>query len=108
RRRAKQMAHNEEHGITPRTVTRSVADILEAVAAPGSRKSRGRKGERKVAEPEAIYDPASLSPEELRKEMSRLEDAMLQAAQNLEFEEAARLRDRLHELQERQLALGAI
>ncbi|KJZ17302.1 MULTISPECIES: excinuclease ABC subunit UvrB [unclassified Halomonas] len=108
RRRAKQTAHNEEHGITPQTVTRSVADILEAAQAPGSRKTRGRKGERKVAEPEAVYDPASLSPEELRKEMTRLEDAMSEAAANLEFEEAARLRDRLHGLRERQLALGAV
>ena len=49
-----------------------------------------------------------LSPEELRKEMTRLEDAMSEAAANLEFEEAARLRDRLHGLRERQLALGAV
>ena len=105
RRRAKQIAFNEEHGITPTTVTRSVADILEAAQAPG-RKGKGRRGERKVAEPETAYDPASLSPEGLRKEIARLEDAMFEAAQNLEFEEAARLRDRLHQLKERQLALG--
>ncbi len=61
-----------------------------------------------MAEPEAVYDPASLSPEELRKEMTRLEDAMSEAAANLEFEEAARLRDRLHALRERQLALGTV
>ena len=42
----------------------------------------------------------------VRKEIARLEDAMFEAAQNLEFEEAARLRDRLHQLKERQLALG--
>ena len=105
RRRAKQIAFNEEHGITPTTVTRSVADILEAAQSPG-RKGKGRRGERKVAEPETAYDPASLSPEGLRKEIARLEDAMFEAAQNLEFEEAARLRDRLHQLKERQLALG--
>ncbi|WP_431023260.1 excinuclease ABC subunit UvrB [Halomonas sp. H5] len=107
RRRAKQLAHNAEHGITPQTVTRSVADILEAAQAPGKKGSR-RRGERKVAEPQGIYDPAALSPEALVKEVSRLEDAMFEAAQNLEFEEAARLRDRLHELKERQLALGAV
>ncbi len=106
RRRAKQIAHNEEHGITPTTVTRSVADILEAAQAPG-KKGKGRRGERKVAEPEGIYDPADLSPTELLKEVSRVEDAMFEAAQNLEFEEAARLRDRLHELKERQLLLGS-
>ncbi|MGE4532188.1 excinuclease ABC subunit UvrB [Halomonas sp.] len=107
RRRAKQIAFNEEHGITPQTVTRSVADILEAAQAPGKR-GKGRRGERKVAEPSGVYDPADLSPQELARELTRVEDAMFEAAQNLEFEEAARLRDRLHELKERQLALGAV
>lgn len=105
RRRNKQIAHNEAHGITPTTVTRSVADILEAAQAPG-RKGKGRHSERKVAEGAAIYDLAELSPMDLVKEVTRVEDAMYEAAQNLEFEEAARLRDRLHELKERQLALG--
>ncbi|MEQ4540063.1 MAG: excinuclease ABC subunit UvrB [Billgrantia sp.] len=105
RRRAKQIAHNEKHGITPTTVTRSVADIMEAAQAPG-RKGKGRRSERKVAEGAAIYDLNELSPTDLAKEVSRVEDAMFEAAQNLEFEEAARLRDRLHELKERQLALG--
>ncbi|MCE8019026.1 excinuclease ABC subunit UvrB [Halomonas sp. MCCC 1A11036] len=105
RRRAKQIAHNEQHGITPTTVTRSVADIMEAAQAPG-RKGKGRRSERKVAEGAAIYDLGELSPTDLAKEVSRVEDAMFEAAQNLEFEEAARLRDRLHELKERQLALG--
>ncbi|MFW6345422.1 MAG: excinuclease ABC subunit UvrB [Halomonas sp.] len=107
RRRAKQIAFNEEHGITPTTVTRSVADILEAAQAPG-RKGKGRRGERKVAEPAGVYDPADLSPQELVRELTRVEDAMFEAAQNLEFEEAARLRDRLHGLKERQLALGTV
>ncbi|WP_282040224.1 excinuclease ABC subunit UvrB [Halomonas alimentaria] len=105
RRRAKQIAFNEEHGITPTTVTRSVADILEAAQTPG-KKGKGRRGERKVAEPAGVYDPADLSPQDLVRELTRVEDAMFEAAQNLEFEEAARLRDRLHELKERQLALG--
>ena len=105
RRRAKQLAHNEAHGITPTTVTRSVADILEAAQAPG-RKGKGRRSERKVAEGAAVYDLTELSPTDLVKEVSRVEDAMFEAAQNLEFEEAARLRDRLHELKERQLVLG--
>jgi excinuclease ABC subunit B len=105
RRRDKQIAHNEAHGITPTSVSRSVADILEAAQAPGG-KRKGRKSERKVAEGAAIYDPASLSPTELRQALSRVEDAMFEAAQNLEFEEAARLRDQLHNLREQELALG--
>ncbi|MGO2133602.1 MAG: excinuclease ABC subunit UvrB [Halomonas sp.] len=107
RRRAKQIAHNEAHGITPTTITRSVADILEAARAPGSNSKR-RKSERMVAEQEAAYDLNSLSGDQLRKEAIRLEDAMVEAAQNLEFEEAAELRDKLHEVKERQLAVGEV
>jgi excinuclease ABC subunit B len=107
RRRAKQIAHNEEHGITPRTVTKSVADIMEGAQTPGKKGNR-RKGEQKVAEKPALYDPASLGPQELAKEITRLEDAMSEAAQNLEFETAAQLRDQLQALKEQQLALGTV
>ena len=106
RRREKQQAHNEKHGITPTTVTRSVADIMEAAQAPGKKSSRRRGNERKVAEPEAVYEPASMHPNDVASAISKLEDGMFEAAQNLDFEEAARLRDRLHELKEKQLALG--
>ncbi|MCE9680989.1 excinuclease ABC subunit UvrB [Halomonas alkalisoli] len=105
RRRAKQMEHNAAHGITPTTITRSVADIMETSRTPGKKSGR-KRGERQVAEGAAIYDLTELSPKELVKEISRTEDAMFEAAQNLEFEAAARLRDRLHELKERQLVLG--
>ncbi|MGB8711568.1 MAG: excinuclease ABC subunit UvrB [Onishia taeanensis] len=108
RRREKQLAFNEAHGISPVTITKSVEDIMEGAQAPGSKRSRQR-GERKVAEPVGEYSTeqlATLSPDEVRRQVSKLEDAMHEAAQNLEFEEAARLRDRLHTLKERQLALG--
>ncbi|MBZ0330346.1 excinuclease ABC subunit UvrB [Halomonas sp. ANAO-440] len=105
RRRTKQMEHNAAHGITPTTISRSVADIMETARTPGKKGGR-KRGERQVAEGAAIYDLNALSPGELIKEVSRTEDAMFEAAQNLEFEEAARLRDRLHELKERQLVLG--
>ena len=106
RRRAKQTAHNEEHGITPTTVTRSVADILEAAQAPGKKSSRRRGSERKVAESGAEYDVSTMNKQDLLGAISKLEDAMFEAAQNLEFEEAARLRDQLHQMKEKQLALG--
>ncbi|MEL7979008.1 excinuclease ABC subunit UvrB [Vreelandella titanicae] len=107
RRRAKQTEHNLEHGITPTTVTRSVADILEAAQAPGSKKSSRRRGnERKVAESAAEYDITTMSNQDLLGAISKLEDAMFEAAQNLEFEEAARLRDQLHQMKDKQLALG--
>ncbi|WP_304525668.1 excinuclease ABC subunit UvrB [Halomonas sp. I5-271120] len=108
RRREKQLAFNETHSISPVTITKSVQDIMEGAQAPGSKRSRQR-GERKVAEPVGEYSTeqlATLSPDEVRRQVSKLEDAMHEAAQNLEFEEAARLRDRLHTLKERQLALG--
>lgn len=106
RRRAKQTEHNEEHGITPTTVTRSVADILEAAQAPGKKNSRRRDSERKVAESAAEYDVSTMSKHDLLGAINKLEDAMFEAAQNLEFEEAARLRDQLHQMKEKQLALG--
>ncbi|MGP8288958.1 excinuclease ABC subunit UvrB [Vreelandella zhanjiangensis] len=105
-RRAKQKAHNEKHGITPTTVTRSVADILEAAQTPGKKNSRKRGTERKVAEGEGKYDIANMGPHDLLAAISKLEDAMFEAAQNLEFEEAARLRDQVHQMKEKQLALG--
>jgi len=106
RRRAKQTEHNVEHGITPTTVTRSVADILEAAQAPGKKNSRRRGNERKVAESAAEYDVSTMNKQDLLGAISKLEDAMFEAAQNLEFEEAARLRDQLHQMKEKQLALG--
>lgn len=106
RRRAKQTEHNVEHGITPTTVTRSVADILEAAQAPGKKSSRRRGNERKVVENSAEYDVSTMNKQDLLGAISKLEDAMFEAAQNLEFEEAARLRDQLHQMKEKQLALG--
>lgn len=108
RRRAKQIAHNQEHGITPQTVTKSVADIMEGAQTPGKKGGR-KRSERLVAERDAVYDRNKrepLSGEELAREISRLEDAMFEAAQNLEFEEAARLRDRIHQYKEQLLTLG--
>ncbi len=52
------------------------------------------------------YDIANMGPHDLLAAISKLEDAMFEAAQNLEFEEAARLRDQLNQMKEKQLALG--
>ncbi|QJQ96680.1 MULTISPECIES: excinuclease ABC subunit UvrB [Halomonadaceae] len=107
RRREKQIAHNEKHGITPTTVTRSVADILEAAQAPGRKNSR-KRGERQVAEEAADYtmrELKAMSVVELTQEISKIEDAMFEAAQNLEFEEAARQRDRVQKLKARLIEL---
>jgi excinuclease ABC subunit B len=95
RRRTKQIAFNEEHGITPRTIQKKIADIMES-AYPGGQKSAREYA--RVAEEEAAY--ARLSPKELAKKLKALEDAMYQHARDLEFEEAARVRDEIKHLKE--------
>ncbi len=101
RRRAKQIAHNEAHDITPQTIVKNIADIMaDAHATPG------RKPARKVAEKQADYDPEPVAPEDAAKEIARLEKEMFKAAENLEFEEAAKLRDRIHQIREQGFKTG--
>ncbi|RMG31333.1 MAG: excinuclease ABC subunit UvrB [Gammaproteobacteria bacterium] len=92
RRRAKQIAYNEEHGITPQTIRKDVADILEG-AVPGTGAGRrGRKRDR-VAEAPGRY--TVLDPRQAEKRIRELEQKMYAHARDLEFEEAARLRDEI-------------
>ena len=96
RRRDKQRAHHEAHGIKPATIVKHVADIMEAAyPVPG-------RGPRRAAEDAAPY--ASMSPQQLMKKAAKLEKQMLRHARDLEFEDAARLRDEIHRL--RQAGLG--
>ena len=95
RRRAKQIAWNQAHGITPKTVQKKVADIMEA-GCPGGPQSPKRYA--RVAEEEAAY--AALTPRELARKLEELEEQMYEHARNLEFEEAAKVRDRIRELKE--------
>jgi excinuclease ABC subunit B len=89
RRRAIQVAYNEEHGITPATVKKGISDMAEFLAmesqAPARRRRRRSETETKT-------------PEELEKLCVELEEEMLVAAEDLRFEEAARIRDELKEL----------
>jgi excinuclease ABC subunit B len=94
RRRAKQMAFNAEHGITPRTIRKAVADILEG-AAPGAPMKAQEYA--KVAEEVAEY--ASLTPAQMARKLKALEKEMYRYAKDLEFEKAAAVRDRIRELQ---------
>jgi excinuclease ABC subunit B len=91
RRRIKQMAHNKKHNITPTTINKKVADIMEG-AYGGSLKGNKRKRS-KVAEMKATYN--SMSPADAIKEMNRLEKQMLHYAKDLEFEAAAGVRDQI-------------
>jgi len=91
RRRQTQIAFNEEHGITPTTVTKNVADILHRlrsdVAPTPTNKTHG------------ITSLEGVQSDDLHLELARVEAAMLKAASELQFEEAAALRDYLHTLQ---------
>ncbi|MDF3031505.1 MAG: uvrB [Moraxellaceae bacterium] len=100
RRRAKQIAYNEEHGITPRGVTKAITDIMEGAYGPAAAGARGR-GRGKTAEKKAGYDVTPTDPKALAARIKALEAEMMAKARNLEFEEAARLRDELHRLRER-------
>lgn len=92
RRRTKQQAFNLEHNIQPRSVQKSVTDIME-LTIPGA----GSSGRLKVAEPAGEY--AISDPKQMAKSLKQLEDKMYQHAKNLEFEEAARVRDQIKNLQ---------
>ena len=96
RRRERQAVHNKKHGITPTTIIKQVADIMEAsYPVPG-------RASGKAAEEAALY--ATMTPEQLLKRAARLEKQMLKHARDLEFEEAARLRDEIRRI--RQDGLG--
>ena len=102
RRREKQVAYNEAHGITPQTVVRRIADIMEGARseAPRGRGAKTAKG-RAVAEQGADYQ--ALSADQASAMIKRLEAQMYKHAENLEFEDAARLRDQIHQLREKAL-----
>lgn len=96
RRRAKQVAYNEEHGITPKGLNKRVTDVMDlggGIRAP-------RREKQRVSEAEAAYDPAMFDPKALVQKIEQTEKAMYQAAKDLEFEKAAALRDDVAKLRE--------
>ncbi|KZC43137.1 MULTISPECIES: excinuclease ABC subunit UvrB [Rhodanobacter] len=104
RRREKQVVFNEAHGITPKTVVRRIADIMEGARSEAGNRRGGKsstRGRAAVAEPAAEY--AGLSPQQAAGAIRKLEAQMYKHAQNLEFEDAARLRDQIHQLREQAL-----
>ena len=99
RRREKQMAANEASGVKPASIVKKVADIMEAAyPVPG-------RGPKKAAELAANY--STLSPEQLLAKAQKLEKKMLKHARDLEFEEAARLRDEIQRVREHGLGLSS-
>jgi len=99
RRRQRQLEFNEVHGITPRSIRKAVVDILESAEADGvpDPQAYARIAER-------VIEYGGLAPAELAKQIKDLERRMYEHARNLEFEEAARVRDRIHEM--RQASFG--
>ncbi len=100
RRRAKQLAYNEEQGITPETIVKGVSDIaefltLESPTVPRSKRRRGRK------------DVEGMAPSELEKLIIELEEEMFAAAEELRFEYAAKLRDEIKDLRRELVAAAA-
>ncbi len=100
RRREKQHKFNQENDIEPATIFKSITDILQ-VSIPGSGVSIERPSS-KVAEHRADY--SAMTPKQAGKKIKQLEDEMYRYAKNLEFEQAARLRDEIKKLQDQLLA----
>lgn len=98
RRRAKQLAYNEQHNITPAGIMKEIRDLIDGVFHP-----QDSLQELHVADEQAQYDV--MSEKELSREIKKLEKQMMEHAKNLEFEKAAQTRDQLHILREK--AFGA-
>ena len=104
RRREKQVEHNTLHGITPVTIAKPIVDILEGAHSEAANDSKGARGKgKRVAEDTPDY--TSLNPAQAAARLKALEQQMYQHARDLEFEDAARLRDEIHKLREASLVL---
>ena len=101
RRRDKQMAYNQAHGITPRGIVKKVRDLIDGVYSEKS----GRQADQARELAAATREVAEMSEKDLAREIKRLEKQMLEHARNLEFEQAAQARDQLALLKTR--VLGA-
>ncbi|MFK8068623.1 MAG: excinuclease ABC subunit UvrB [Gammaproteobacteria bacterium] len=100
RRRKVQAEFNQEHGITPKGIKKAVADIMEGARANVA----DHRSVKAVAEDSADY--AVMTPEVLMKRLKQMEDQMYRHARDLEFEDAARMRDEIERLREQGLKQG--
>lgn len=100
RRREKQVAHNLKHGITPKGINKSIADILEGSVAPGSGGRSARNKAMAIAERSGKYN-VDVNPKDIWKTIELMEKQMFQAAKDLEFEVAAKLRDEIEKLKKK-------
>jgi excinuclease ABC subunit B len=103
RRRHRQIDYNREHGIVPQTISKPVADVMEGARSAPAGAAAGRGGRRgRGAAPVVV--PRNLA--DIGREIQRLEERMYASARNLEFEQAAALRDQVDALQQLELALA--
>jgi excinuclease ABC subunit B len=104
RRRNVQLAYNKEHGLTPLSIRKNITDVMEGARADTT--DFGYKmGKKKRGAEEAAPNLRLLSPEQIVREIKRLEAEMFKRARNLEFEEAARLRDAIEKMKQQELGL---
>ena len=96
RRRIKQIAHNEANGITPRSIVKRVRDLIDGVYS----EKAGKDAQRLEQESMQRAQVEDMSEKDVAREIKRLEKLMLEHARNLEFEQAARVRDQLSRLKE--------
>lgn len=97
RRRAKQIAFNEENGITPKALVKRVKDLIDGVYSEKSVRAADEQSRAQVRH--GVFD--AMSEAELTREIKKMEKEMLERAKNLEFEAAARLRDQLAVLKQK-------
>jgi excinuclease ABC subunit B len=96
RRRDRQIAWNLEHGIEPKTISKRVSDIMEGARESAAEERAGRGRSRRVAEAQTDY--SALAPEKAIAKIRKLEAQMYKHAQDLEFEEAGRIRDEIQRI----------
>ena len=106
RRRKAQLEYNAEHGIDPQTIRKNIVDILAMVRARETDGVPAARGRGRGAARSAVFDLAGVPPEELGRLIQSLQEEMHEAARELRFEEAARLRDEVTELKRELRAVG--
>jgi excinuclease ABC subunit B len=103
RRREKQIAFNEKHGITPKSVSKRIKDIIDGAYDIDEKRST-RSTERKAAQDQKKYEFSN--EKQMESAIKKVEKEMMDAARSLEFEKAAKLRDELRMLRNKMLVLG--
>jgi len=101
RRRSKQLQFNETHGITPRGIQKGVTDVMEGARADVDEAPTGKRGKKD----RGTTQPVDMRPESIVRQIKKLEADMFKRARNLEFEEAAKIRDQIERLKQIELGL---